>query len=1302
MLNKFLALILSLCLVIACGLFMASCGGGSDSDTDTAVSDTDSNTDTDSGTDSGSDNIEDLKAQTSKQLNENWNQLLLYFPDLCNSTEYGEEFTKLLMRVDNATTQKDLEKIMMSFNEMVEKIRDNFTFDFNAYKKDAITYANRYWNELLTRYPDVANNAEYTKRHNEAFEKINDAADEKELETAMNALLNLVTEISSYYENQGEVDKPDDLDRAKANVKSSLKIEWDDLCKLYPDLKSSTYAKTYADLLNTIEEATSVNELNEIMERFNDLMKEVQQNLTPDVGEYKKLAKASVENDWANLTNRFAALSADEALKSRYNEILNSFTNADTVEAVDEIMQSFGSLVSDIYKQYDGGQETPDITEEQKQDLINHLESEWKKLTSMSEEIAKKYSDKYNELLNRAQNVTTSAEINNIQSEFKNLLDIIDKELGGGQETTELTEEQKQHFIDSLNMQWNNIVSSFPEAKEQYSETFNGFIEMVSDAKTTADLDNIQAELDDLVETINKEFGDSGDISNYIEQIKSQIENRWQDLKNQYNFLEQNTVFTGRYDGILFDLEYASNKEAVDSALNLFNTLAQDVVDYYSQPTVEGTIQLFVSVLAERVSDFKNTYEDKITQEIEDEISRLYTNFYNSATVEDVYTNKDALLNYLSKKEKEFDAQEDQAELNSLKGQLQTALYEKVERVRQEYADFISGETFTEIANKQTEIVSLIESATTKAELEEIRSKINNEVLPYANEVYLNAAIRAFKQNILNNWELYSSTASGYEQLKNQLLDAVELCKDSEDINTFYNYCFEQFCAALQNPDDMLSWNASYCELTSFYISLFDYRLIDAACKNMEIESDLITYIKSSETIKQADERFAEFIAAFESVKDMVYAKKVELNTILGMEKKLGVTSDELIAEIISKVKVIGNYSDGSTKEFSLTSDMISTANVDFTQIGNYRIIITFKNEDFNTWFDVYVTIVPNMENATVVGTYNSTGYFLQDIDMGGSATMTLYNNGFLSFSDRYNGYFSYTDKGDYIEVEFGEYANCSVGLFALNKTENTFDYYYPAGDLIIAFNASFNQTEFIFSNIWVYGNYTTAGKYIAICNFGMTTSEDGRYIGWSTYCMLDMENKKFSSVWISNRKVDDERGTVFTWEENGSEFDLVEDLTDAKAEAKKQVKEIWDELVQKGYDVSYMENNGYSYDSVISGIDTALDRSVINDLLMNFRNYADMMKKNHFNSSYTFTEPTATLYVGDSIDTFIEKNLVGKTFEASLEYGTSVTITITKDMVTYNGDTSTSYSINFTISYEHELYGHIDFSFAVLVNPML
>ena len=1212
MLNKFLALILSLCLVIACGLFMASCGGGSDSDTDTAVSDTDSNTDTDSGTDSSSDNIEDVKAQTSKQLNENWNQLLLYFPDLCNSTEYGEEFTKLLMRVDNAITQKDLEKIMMSFNEMAGKIRDNFTFDFNAYKQDAITYANRCWNELLIRYPDVANNAEYTKRHDEAFDKIDAADNEKDLETALNVLYNLVEEISNYYNNQGGVENPDDLASAKEEMTTGLQNEWVNLSRLYPDLKSSVYATTYADLLNTIEEATAVNELSGIWEQFYDLIEDINQNLTPDVNEYKKWAKENIENDWANLINRFADLNNDEEIKSRYNSILAGIKDATTKENVDEILNTYNQLLDDIYKKYDGGQETPDITEEQKQDLINHLENEWKKLTSMSEEIANKYSEKYNALLDRAQNVTTSAEIDNIQAEFKNLSDIIQKEFSGG------------------------------------------------------------------------------DVSSYKEQVKSQIESKWQEFLSRFGSMED-TDFPTRYEEIKNSLESAMTISEIDSVYQDFETLAQEVE---SSANLNGTIDMYQMQIDESLDNLKQNYQDKFTDEINAKIASLREKLNASETVTDAYTNYQAVIEYLNQLEEGFASQPTMDEIMQVKS-LVTSMREKVlEEYNNTYSEF--GE---DVSAKEAALLQEIDNVNTRRELEEIKNKIETEYLAYLEKETLNFAIAKIKQTVNDSYNT-SPSSTEKEAFRDQVLYVVENCKNAEDIKHYYFYTNDMVGWVFQDSYGLME---GYIELTSFYIGLFDDEVVTAATEKIDISEslgDLISYVKGSENAEQAANRFAEIKAAFESVKDMVYAKKAELNTILGMEKKLGVTSDELIAEIISKVKVIVNYSDGSTKEFSLTADMLSFNNVNFAKIGNYSIEIHFKNEDFEVYSNAYVTIVPDMENATVVGTYNATGYFLNDINMGGSVTMTLYSNGYLSFSEKYNGYFLYTDKGDYIEVEFGEHANCSVGLFTLDKTKNTFDYYYPAGDLIATFTAW--RTEFVFKYIWVYGNYTTAGKYVAICNYGITTSEDGHYIGWSTYCTLDMENKKFSSVWMNTLKVGEEGATVYTWEGNGPDFDLTEDLTEVKAEAKKQVKEMWDELVQKGYDVSYMENNGYSYDSVISGIDMAIDRSVINDLLMNFRNYADMMKKNHFNSSYSFTEPTAQLNVGDSIDTFIEKNLVGKTFEASLEYGTGVTITITKDMVTYNGDTSTSPSIDFTISYEHELYGHIDFSFTVWVNPVL
>lgn len=1199
MLNKFLALILSLCLVIACGLFMASCGGGSDSDTDTAVSDTDSNTDTDSGTDSSSDNIEDVKAQTSKQLNENWNHLLLYFPDLCNSTEYGEEFTKLLMRVDNATTQKDLEKIMMSFNEMAGKIRDNFTFDFNAYKKDAITYANRYWNELLVRYPDVANNAEYTKRHDEAFEKIAAADNEKDLETAINVLYNLVEEISNYYNNQGGGEKPDDLASAKEEMTTGLQNEWANLSRLYPDLKSSVYAKTYAGLLNDIGKATAVNELSGIWEQFYDLIEDINQNLTPDVNEYKKWAKENIENDWANLINRFADLNNDEEIKSRYNSILAGIKDAATKENVDEILNTYNRLLNDIYKKYDGGQETPDITEEQKQNLINHLESEWKKISSMYEEVAKKYSEKYNELLNRAQNVTTSAEINNIQAEFKNLSDIIQKEFSGG------------------------------------------------------------------------------DVSSYKEQVKSQIESRWQEFLSRFGSMED-TDFPTRYEEIKNSLESAMTMSEIDSVSQDFETLAQEVE---SSANLNGTINMYQMQIDESLDYLKQNYQDKFTDGINAKIATLREKLNASETVTDAYTNYQAVIEYLSQLEEGFASQPTMDEIIQVKS-LVTSMREKVlEEYNNTYSEF--GE---DVSAKEAALLQEIDNVNTRRQLEEIKNKIETEYLAYLEKEALNFAIAKIKQTVNDSYNT-SPSSTEKEAFRDQVLYVVENCKNAEDIKHYYFYTNDMVGWVFQDSYGLME---GYIELTSFYIGLFENEVVTAATKKIDIPEslgDLVGYVKGAENTEQAAKRFAEVKAAFESVKDMVYAKKAELNTILGMEKKLGVTSDELIAEIISQVKVIGNYSDGSTKEFSLTADMLSFNNVNFAKIGNYSIEIHFKNEDFEVYSNAYVMIVPDMENAEKIGEYTATGFYLMQVGSDSQTAITLYNNGYLKYVWRSSvEYYAYTDKGNYIEVSYGsgynEISGATVELFMLDKTEKTFDSYCPEGDLIIEFWCGNTDLP---TYVWIYGTYSSAGQYIATYAYGYNMDGDGKNYGFSTYCTLDMENKQFAMVWTKTNDVE----TVYTWDDNGYQNELKEDLSKYKQSAQDKIKQEWQALVDKGYDVSYWENNSDGYESYKNRIEMAMYRDEIKNILDNFDSTVMQIKNNRYMSAnLDFETGSFSVKVGSDIEAFINKYIVGKTLTAQLEFGMNdKTITITRDMISYIGSTDNDGTIEISINFYDELY---------------
>ena len=300
------------------------------------------------------------------------------------------------------------------------------------------------------------------------------------------------------------------------------------------------------------------------------------------------------------------------------------------------------------------------------------------------------------------------------------------------------------------------------------------------------------------------------------------------------------------------------------------------------------TINVFSSL-----SCFRNAYEEKITNEIQTKIDDLYQKFLFSSTVEEVYQNKDKFLEYLRNVQEELDNQQTEEVLKQRKTELQSWVLDKYNIVTNDYKIYNLGEA---AGAKQTALIQEIESATTLAQLNELESKISNEYFPYLENTALKIAINQIKKEINEKWDTYSALAPALKQLKDQLLYVVGLCKNSNDTYSFEFYCEGLFYNALQNPD--LYSIGIYCELTSFYTSLFDARIIEVATKKLDMPDycgNIIDYVKSAENINQADERFKNIVSAVDALKDMVYLVNAKLSEDLKIEATVASSKDDLI-----------------------------------------------------------------------------------------------------------------------------------------------------------------------------------------------------------------------------------------------------------------------------------------------------------------------------------------------------------------------------------------------------------------------
>ena len=140
MFNKFFAVILSVLLLFACGLFFTACDV-TDSDTGSGgtsgseASDTGSGESGDTGSDSSgeTDDVGELKAEIKAGINESWKRLLTFYPGLSKS-EYEEKYNEIVTKIENATTAETLNAIGGEYSALVEEIRENLTVDVESYK----------------------------------------------------------------------------------------------------------------------------------------------------------------------------------------------------------------------------------------------------------------------------------------------------------------------------------------------------------------------------------------------------------------------------------------------------------------------------------------------------------------------------------------------------------------------------------------------------------------------------------------------------------------------------------------------------------------------------------------------------------------------------------------------------------------------------------------------------------------------------------------------------------------------------------------------------------------------------------------------------------------------------------------------------------------------------------------------------------------------------------------------------------------------------------------------------------------
>ena len=1121
---------------------------------------------------------------------------------------------------------------------------DLFGNNNNNNKKDDVnTYIETTLTDIAATWEQLGNDYDLTSYQTEYEEiraNIGKATKKTDVDGHKTRFNELVEKVK-----QNNQQKPDEFTVQKDTVLANVKQQWEILYASYPELKNNPeYLTAYEALLNNFKAAKNQNDLYEVSQNFGNLIQQITQNLTIDVTAYRGQAKKYAEDTWANLLKEYSDLATNTGFTARYNELTEALKKAETEQAVNEVMGNFGTLFNEIAENY--------------------------------------------------------------------------------KPVEKVTEEQINALLSQIDTQWKTLCEQYPAlSQSDFAKKYENLKGLLKKAETEADLETIRQKFDELLNEVKNNFQD--DLSSYKEQTRRSIENKWQDLVQRYNVPVEQSL-TAQYDEILSNIEAAENKAAVDEAAEPAEQLLQVVSAYLE---LEETRQACLTEYMNAWNDLENEYRDRITQEMRDKYDELVAATNGATTPEGVRAGCQKILDYVEKLRNEL-SQQGGEDLTSLKSQLQNNIFESLLNIQESCSNNgFSIEWSKEITDKQTALLQQIDDAKTRAAIEAIQSTVENEFYPMLKSYAIESVKTQLKKEFAEQWAAYEKAYPEYTDLYNQYVEIIDLTLKTTDVtDVLKNYGYlknsvlADFINSFTYEDDMRYLR--YCNITGNFYDALDNELKKAYSSEF---SRWVDKLKSVMSLEEAKTQFANFKKWLAEIKQKPYVKSVEL-----IQNKLTLTvgvTEEQITEALNKISAKVTYSDQTETTLSFAEGTYSLSGHDFTKVGSYYVSATFTIGDSKYSEGITVIIAPDMTGAKELATYRGTG------SLDNKSTITLYDNGYAM--DNNGFYTKYERYDDYCAI----YAENTVMLCRPDDSEKTIDLYVPSDDSLVG---TFVYQYMEKSPFRVY-KHVKSDKYIVTLQ---EHYEDKIHTLFSTFCDFDAAKRTLVCAMIDNYvgSYSDETVT-YTWDEGSNVLRI-----DVSGKITAMQKE-WQVLITQGYDVSYFENdynniifnlqnssggmiqdyvnqftnlvervksNHYMQEEwqvlITQGYDVSYFENDYNDIIFNIQNSSTMIQEyvNQFTSlvesvkrnRYTRFEPSFApfyeLKVGDDIEEFIKKNLIGKTCTAYLEWSNNPgkTVTITRDMITYEGDTKTSGGFSIRVSYVDKLYANSgDSFFEVYVN---
>ncbi len=1057
--------------------------------------------------------------------------------------------------------------------------------------------------------------------------------------------------------------KKDDVKTYRETTLTDIAATWEQLGNDY-DLTS--YQTEYEEIRANIGKATKKTDVDGHKTRFNELVEKVKQNNQQKPDEFtiqKDTVLANVKQQWEIVYASYPELKNNPEYLTAYEALLNNFKAAKNQNDLYEVSQNFGNLIQQITQNL-----TIDVTAYRAQ-AKKYAEDTWANLLKEYSALSTNtgFTARYNELTEALEKAETEQAVNEVMGNFGTLFNEIAETY---KPVEKVTEEQINALLSQIDTQWKTLCEQYPAlSQSDFAKKYENLKGLLKKAETEADLETIRQKFGELLNEVKKNFQD--DLSSYKEQTRRSIENKWQDLVQSYSVPVEQSL-TARYDEILSNIEAAENKAAVDEAAKPAEQLLQEVSAYLE---LEETRQACLAEYISAWDTLTNEYGDRITQEMLDKYDELISKTNGATTPEGVRAGCQQILAYVEKLRSEL-SQQGEEDLMPLKTQLQSNISESLLNIH----DFcvscgFSIEWSKEITDKKTALLQQINDAKTRAEIEAIQSTVENEFYPLLKLYAIESVKTQLKKEFAEQWAAHEKNYPEYTDLYNQYVEIIDLpltTTDFTDVMKNYGYLKDSVLADFINSftyeDDMRYYR--YCDIAFRFYDALDNELNEAYSNEF---NNLVDKLKSAMSLEEAKTQFANFKKWLAEIKQKPYVKSVELSQNR-LTLTVGVT-EEQITEALNKISAKVTYSDQTETTLSFAEGKYSLRGHDFTKVGSYDVWVTFTIGNTGYSKDITVIIAPDMTGAKELATYIGTD------SIGNKSTITLYDNGYAMDN---NGYYAkYERSDDYCAI----YADNMIMLCRPDDSEKTIDLYVPSDDSLVNTFVYQNMDTRLFR---VY-KHVKSDKYIVTLQ---DTYEDKVNTYFSTFCDFDAAKRTLVCTMI-DYYVGSYGGEIvtYTWDEGSNvlRIDVSGKIT--------AMQEEWQALINQGYDVSYFENE---YNSIIFNIQNS-SNGMIQEYIYRFTSLVESVKSNYYTRLEPSFETWYNLEVGDDIEKFIKKNLVGKTCTAYLEYSNNPgkTVTITREMITYEGDTKTSGTIYIIVTYVDKFYtnsGYLSFNVNVSV----